>query len=260
MKNIKHLSLAILAAISLGATAADLKVGSMGGQEADLVHTAAKVAKEKFGLDVEVVEFEDYVMPNVALAEGEIDANAFQHKPYLDAMVKDRGFKIVAVANTFIYPIGAYSQKIKDISELKDGAKIAFPNDPSNGARALILMHNQGLIKLQDPSNLEASKLDVIENPRKFDLIDANAESLPRVLPDVDLAFINSNYAVNADLLPKRDALLVEPEDSPYMNIIAVREGDEKNENIQKFIQAYQTDEVAASAEKVFKGAAVKGW
>ncbi|WP_115306186.1 MetQ/NlpA family ABC transporter substrate-binding protein [Suttonella ornithocola] len=255
----RTLTLAILAATTLTANAA-LKVGSMGGQEADLVKAAAQVAKEKYGLDVDVVEFEDYVMPNVALAEGEIDANAFQHKPYLDAMVKDRGFKIVPVGDTFIYPIGGYSQKIKDISELKDGAKIAFPNDPSNGARSLILMHNKGLIKLKDPSNLEASVLDVEENPHNYELIDADAASMPRVLPDVDLAFINSNYAVNADLLPKRDAIILEPEDSPYMNIIAVREGDENREDIKKFVDAYHSEPVAEAAEKVFKGAAVKGW
>lgn len=260
MKKIKTLSLAVLAALSLNSYSADLKVGAMGGQEADLVHTAAKVAKDRFGLDVEVVEFEDYVMPNIALAEGEIDANAFQHGPYLDAMVRDRNLDLVAVANTFIYPIGAYSQKINNIDELKDGAKIAFPNDPSNGARALILMHNQGLITLNDPTNLEASKLDVIENPRKFDLIDADAPSLPRILPDVDVAFINSNYAINADLLPKRDAILLEPEESPYMNIIAVRREDKDKKEILQFIDAYQSDEVAESAERVFKGAAIQGW
>lgn len=260
MKNLKALSLAILASVTLAANAASIKVGSMSGQEADLVKAAAQVAKEKYGLDVKVIEFDDYVMPNVALAEGEIDANAFQHKPYLNTMVKDRGFKIVPVGNTFIYPIGAYSQKIKDIKELKDGAKIAFPNDPSNGARALIMMHNAGLIKLKDPSNLEASKVDVVENPHKFELIDADAASLPRVLPDVDLAFINSNYAVNADLVPSKDAILIEPKDSPYVNIIAVREGDQDRKEIKEFVEAYHSQPVEDAAEKVFKGAAIKGW
>ena len=167
---------------------------------------------------------------------------------------------MVSAANTFIYPIGAYSKKIKDIKELKDGAKIAFPNDATNGARALIMMHNAGLIKLKDPEDLQASKLDVVENPHKFKLIDADAPSLPRVLEDVDLAFINSNYAVNHDLLPQKDALLVEPKESPYVNIIATREGDENREEIKQFIQSYQTDEVLEVAEKIFKGAAVKGW
>ncbi|MBP3194221.1 MAG: MetQ/NlpA family ABC transporter substrate-binding protein [Cardiobacteriaceae bacterium] len=261
MKQVKFLSLtlALFAAFSSIAEA-KIKVGSMSGQESELVYTAAKIAKDRFNLEVEVVEFDDYVMPNVALAEKEIDANAMQHKPYMDGINKDRGFKLVSAANTFIYPIGAYSKKIKDIKELKDGAKIAFPNDATNGARALIMMHNAGLIKLKDPEDLQASKLDVVENPHKFKLIDADAPSLPRVLEDVDLAFINSNYAVNHDLLPQKDALLVEPKESPYVNIIATREGDENREEIKQFIQSYQTDEVLEVAEKIFKGAAVKGW
>lgn len=260
MKTLKALSLAVIAAVSLAAQADAFKVGSMSGKEADLVKAAAKVAKEKYNLDVEVVEFDDYIMPNVALAEGDIDANAFQHKPYMDAMVKDRGFKFKAVGNTFIYPIGAYSQKIKDIKDLKDGAKIAFPNDPSNGARSLIMMDKAGLIKLKDNTNLEASKLDVVENPHHFELIDAEAATLPRVLPDVDLAFINSNYAVDADLVPTRDAVIIEPKESPYVNLIVVRDGDENRKEVKEFVDAYHSKAVEDAAENAFKGAAVKGW
>lgn len=239
---------------------ADFKVGVIAGPEADLAKTAAKVAKEKFNLAVEVVEFDDYVMPNIALAEKELDANAMQHKPYMDTISKDRGFKFAIAGNTFIYPIGAYSQKIKKIEELKEGAKIAFPNDPTNGARALILLHENNLIKLKDPKNLQSSLLDVVENPKKFELIDADAPSLPRILPDVDLAIINSNYSVNNDLLPERDGIFIEAKDSPYVNIIAVREGDQDKEEVKNFVKSYQSDEVAELAQQLFKGAQVKGW
>ncbi|MDO4776740.1 MAG: MetQ/NlpA family ABC transporter substrate-binding protein [Cardiobacteriaceae bacterium] len=256
----KHLALAILASLSLAATAAPFKVGSMGGQEADLVKAAAKVAKEKHGLDVEVVEFDDYVMPNVALADGSIDANAFQHKPYLNVMVKERGLDLVPVGNTFVYPIGAYSKKIKSIDELKDGATIALPGDPSNGGRSLILLDKKGFIKLKDNTNLESGVIDIAENPRNFKFSEVDAAQVPNVLPDVDLAFINSNYAINADLLPKRDALIMEDVDSPYVNIIAVRSADKDKEEVKKFVDAYHSKEVEEAAEKVFKGAAVKGW
>jgi len=229
----KKLTLAaLIASLALAAQAAPFKVGSMSGQEADLVKAAAKVAKEKHNLDVEIVEFDDYVAPNVALADGSIDANAFQHKPYLDVMVKDRGLKLVPVGNTFVYPIGAYSKKIKDIKELKDGATIGLPGDPSNEGRSLILLEKQGLIKLKDSKNLESTVLDIAENPHNYKFSEVDASLVPNSLPDVDLAFINSNYAINADLLPKRDALILEDPDSPYVNIIVVREADKVKDRI----------------------------
>jgi len=255
----KKLTLAaIIAGFAIAAQAAPFKVGSMSGQEADLVKAAAKVAKEKHNLDVEIVEFDDYVAPNVALADGSIDANAFQHKPYLDVMVKDRGFKLVPVGNTFVYPIGAYSKKIKDIKELKDGATIGLPGDPSNEGRSLILLEKQGLIKLKDSSNLESTVMDIAENPHNYKFSEVDAALVPKTLPDVDLAFINSNYAINADLLPKRDALILEDPDSPYVNIIVVREADKDKDEVKKFVNAYHSKEVEDAAEKVFKGAAVK--
>ncbi len=223
----------------------------MTGPEFDLLVAAKKVAKDKYGLDVELKDFTDYVTPNTALADGDIDLNAFQHRPYLDRMVKDRGFKLAVVGDTFVYPIGAYSKKIKSEKELKDGAIIAVPNDPSNEGRTLILLHNKGLIKLEDPKNLEASVLDIAENPHKFDFKEIDAAQLPRMLDEVDLAFINS---------PAKDAIFAEGTDSPYMNIIVAREEDKDKENIKKFVQAYQSDAVKEAAEKAFKGAAVAGW
>ncbi len=237
-----------------------LKVGVMSGPEADVMKAAVAIAKKDHNVDVELVEFSDYVSPNVALADGSIDANAFQHRPYLDRMVNDRGFKLAVVGNTFVYPIAAYSKKIKDISELKDGAKIAIPNDPSNEGRTLILLDQRGYIKLKDITNLEATPADIAENPRGFEFVELDAPQLPRSLDDVDLAFINSTYSVPAGYIPTRDALLVEDKDSPYVNIIVSREDNKTDPRIIALVKSYQTDAVEAKAEELFKGSSVAGW
>lgn len=254
---------ALAAALSLGwsqAQADALKLGVMAGPEAEVMQVAIEQANSRFGLQVELIEFTDYVSPNVALADGSIDVNAFQHRPYLDAMVRDRGFKLVAIGNTFVYPIGAYSKKLKDIKELAEGARIAIPNDPSNEGRTLILLHNRGLIKLADPSNLEATPLDIIDNPLKLDFIELDAAQLPRSLDDVDLAFINTNYAVPAGLNPSQDALLVEGKESPYVNIFAARDDNQQDPRLGQLVEAYQSAAVEAKAAELFKGGAVAGW
>ena len=210
MMNLKKLLLTILTSFAVNALAADLKVGGMSGSESDLLVAAKKVAKDKFGLDVEIILFDDYVTPNIALADGDIDINAFQHRPYLERMVEDRSFKLAVVGDTFVYPIGAYSKRIKSIDELKDDATIAVPNDPSNEGRTLILLHKKGLITLEDPKNLEASILDIKENPHNFDFKEIEAAQLPRMLDEVDLAFINSGFAVEAGLSPSEDAVFSE--------------------------------------------------
>ncbi len=258
--NFKRLLLATLVAVSVNALAAEISVGTMSGKEADLLVAAKKIAKEKFDLDVKIVEFDDYVTPNIALNDGDIDLNAFQHRPYLNRMVNDRGFKLVAVADTFVYPIGAYSKKYKSLDDLPEGASVAIPNDPSNGGRTLILLAKKGLIELEDINNLEASVLDISKNPKKIDFKEIDAAQLPRMLDEVDVAFINSNYAVDAGLLPTKDAIAREESDSPYVNIIAAREDNKDDEAVKQFIKAYQTDAVKAAAEKAFKGAAVAGW
>lgn len=258
--NFKKLLLATLVAVSVNALAAEISVGTMSGKEADLLVAAKKIAKEKFDLDVKIVEFDDYVTPNIALNDGDIDLNAFQHRPYLNRMVNDRGFKLVAVADTFVYPIGAYSKKYKSLEDLPEGASIAIPNDPSNGGRTLILLAKKGLIELEDINNLEASVLDISKNPKKIDFKEIDAAQLPRMLDEVDVAFINSNYAVDAGLLPTKDAIAREESDSPYVNIIAAREDNKDDEAVKQFIKAYQTDAVKEAAEKAFKGAAVAGW
>ncbi|WP_081948820.1 MetQ/NlpA family ABC transporter substrate-binding protein [Litchfieldella xinjiangensis] len=236
-----------------------IKIGTVAGPETEVMEVAARIAKEEHDLEVEIVEFTDYVSPNAALADGSLDANAYQHEPYMRSMVEDRGYDFAVAGRTFVYPIGAYSERYDSIEDLPDGATIALPNDPSNEARALILMHNEGLIELEDPSNLEATPIDIAENPHDFDFREIEAAQLPRVLPDVDMAFINNTFAQPAGL-SLDDALIREGPESPYVNLIVVRGGDEEREEIQQLVDSYQRDEVAAKAEELFKGAAVPGW
>ncbi len=237
-----------------------LRVGVMAGPEADVMKVATDELIKDKGIKVDLIEFSDYISPNMALSDGSIDVNAFQHKPYLDSMVEDRGFKFAVAGNTFVYPIGGYSKKITRIDQLKDGAKIAIPNDPSNEGRTLILLNDHGLITLKDPANLKATPADIKSNPKKLQFIELDAAQLPRSVDDVDLAFINSTYAVPAGLLPSRDALIVEGADSPYVNLIVAREDNKNDPRILALVKAYQSDAVAKAADKLFKGSAVPGW
>ncbi|PIE46069.1 MAG: hypothetical protein CSA45_00665 [Gammaproteobacteria bacterium] len=256
----KKLLLVSLLALSSYALAAEISVGGMNGPESDLLVAAQKVAKEQFDLDVKIVRFDDYVTPNIALADGDIDLNAFQHRPYLERMVRDRGFKLAVVGDTFIYPIGAYSKKYKSLGELPKGATIAIPNDPSNEGRTLILLAKEGLIELDDGNNLEASVLNISKNPNEYNFKEVEAAQLPRMLDEVDLVFINSGFAVDAGLSPTDDAIFSEGTDSPYMNIIVARQEDKDKETVKQFVKAYHSDAVKKAAEKAFKGAAVAGW
>jgi len=234
----------------------ELKVGAISGAEAQVAEQAAKVAKEKYGLTVKIVEFSDFATPNVALNDGSIDVNAFQHKPYLDQQIKDRGFKLAVVGNTFVYPIAGYSKKIKSLAELKDGAQVAVPNDPTNLGRSLLLLEKQGLIKLKADAGLSATKLDIVGNPKHLDIVELEAAQLPRSLEDVDLAVINTVYASQINLQPTRDGLFVEDKDSPYVNLIVARENNKDDENVKTFVKAYQDEAVYQKAVELFN----KGW
>ncbi|MHB0774193.1 MetQ/NlpA family ABC transporter substrate-binding protein [Halomonas sp. WWR20] len=242
------------------ADTSSIKVGTVAGPETDVMQVAKQIAQDEYGLDVEIVEFTDYVSPNAALADGSLDANAFQHEPYLNSMVEDRGYDFAIAGKTFVYPIGAYSNTYTSIEELPDGATIALPNDPSNEARSLILMHNEGLITLEDPTDLEATPIDIAENPHDFTFREIEAAQLPRVLQDVDLAFINNTFAQPAGLNLQDDALIKEGPESPYVNLIVVREGDQDREAIQQLVEAYHSQAVVDKAEELFKGSAVPGW
>ena len=237
-----------------------LKVGVMAGAEEQVAEVAKKIAKERHGLEVELVIFSDYIAPNAALADGSLDLNAFQHRPYLEQQSRDRGYKFVPVGNTFVYPIAAYSRRVKSASELPEGAQVAIPNDPTNLGRALVLLGREKLIGLRPGVGVNGTVTDVQENPKHLHIVEIDAAQLPRVLPDVDLAVINTTYASQAGLSPTRDGLFVEDKDSPYVNLIVAREDNRDAEAVKAFVKAYQTDDVNAAAFEVFKGGAVKGW
>jgi len=239
-----------------------IKVGISAGIDQPLWDTVKKVAKEKYNLDVEVVTFTDYALPNSALSSGDLDANSFQHGPYLDKQIKERGYKLAAVGNTFVYPIAGYSRKIKSISELKDNAQVAIPNDPTNLGRSLLLLQKQGLIKLKDNVGLLPTSLDITENPKHLKIVEIEAPQMTRAIDDakIDLAIINTNYSSQVGLTPAKNGLFVEDKNSPYVNIIVARDDNKDSENVKNLVKAYQTDEVAEAADKIYHGDAVKGW
>ena len=240
--------------------AAPLKVGVMTGPEAQMTEVAVKIAKEKYGLDVELVQFTEYTQPNAALHAKDLDANAFQTVPYLEQESKDRGYKMAIIGNTFVWPIAAYSKKIKNISELADGATVAIPNNASNTARALLLLQAHGVIKLKDPKNVFSTENDIIENPKNIKITQVETSLLTRALDDVDLEIINNTYAGQAGLSPDKDGVIVESKDSPYVNLIVSREDNKGDERLQTFVKAFQTEEVYQEALKLFNGGVVKGW
>lgn len=242
------------------APTAKIKVGVMSGPEHTVAEKAAQIAKDKYGLDVEFVLFNDYALPNTAVSKGDLDANAFQHKPYLDKDSEAKGLNnLVIVGNTFVYPLAGYSKKIKNINELQEGAVVAVPNDPSNLARALILLEKQGLIKLKDNTNLFSTTLDIVENPKKLNIKEVDTSVAAKALDDVDLAVVNNTYAGQVGL-SANDGVFVESKDSPYVNIIVARTDNKDSETVQNFIKAYQTEEVFQEAQKHFKDGVVKGW
>ena len=220
-----------------------------------LEHIKPALARQGVELDVKV--FTDYVQPNLQVADKNLDANFFQHQPYLDTFNKDRGTNLVSVGSVHVEPFGGYSRKIKSLDQLREGATIALPNDPSNGGRALVLLQKQGLIKLKDPSNILATSRDVVDNPRKLKFRELEAATLPRVLEDVDLALINTNYALQAGLVPTRDALFIEGSDSPYVNIVVTRPDNKDAPAVQKLMQALHTPEVKQFIQEKYKGAVV---
>ena len=240
---------------------AKIKVGVMAGPEHEVAEIAAKVAKEKYNLDVEYVLFNDYALPNTAVSKGDLDANAMQHKPYLDKDSQEKGLNnLVIVGNTFVYPLAGYSKKIKSVNDLQDGAVIAVPNDPSNLARALILLEKQGLIKLKDSTNLFSTSMDIVENPKHLQVKEVDTSVAARALDDVDLAVVNNNYAGQVGLNAQDHGVFVEDKDSPYVNIIVSRTDNKDSKAVQDFVKAYQTPEVEQEAKKHFKDGVVKGW
>ena len=241
--SLRTLLLAGLLTLGVNSLAGELKVGATPVPHAELLNLVKDDLKAQ-GVDLKVIEFTDYVTPNLSLADGEIDANYFQHYPYLEKFASERNLKLVSAAKIHVEPLGVFSKKYTKLEDIPEKATIAIPNDPSNGGRALILLHNKGLIKLADPNNLYATEFDIVENPKKLKFKPIEAPQLPRVLPDVAAAVINGNYALEAGFSPVKDALTLEGEESPYANILAVRKGDENKEDIVKLIKALQSEKV----------------
>ncbi len=236
-----------------------IKVGVTSGPHAQILEVVKKAAAKE-GLVIQSVEFSDFVQPNAALAAGELNANSYQHLPYLEAQMKDRGYQLVNVGYTVTFPMGVYSKRIKSLAELKPGARIAIPNDPTNGARALLLLKQEGLLKLRVEAGLQVTVLDIVDNPKKLKMIELDAAQLPRVLNDVDAAAINTDFAVQAQLVPTRDALALEPAQGPYANLIAIRAVDRNQPWVAKLVSAYHSPDVKKYITEQFKGAAIAAW
>ena len=209
------------------------------------------------GIDLVINQYSDYVVPNTAVEDGDEDANYFQHLPYLEEFNETRGTHLVSVAGVHIEPMGIYAGKTASLDELSDGAVIGIPNDPTNEGRALLLLEAQGLITLDDSSNLTATPNNIVDNPKNLEFQELEAATIPSVLADVDLAVINSNYALGAGLNPTTDALAIESSDSPYVNVLVVKEGNEDNEAVQALVEALHSDAIRDFITEEFDGAVV---
>ena len=236
-----------------------IKVGVTAGPHAEVLAAVKKVAAER-GLNIQVIEFTDYVVPNQALASGDLDANSFQHEPYLRNQIAKTGWKLVKVATTTASPQGIYSKKYKAIGDLPAGATIAIQNDPSNGARSLQILDANGVIKLKDSGNTASTIADIAENPKRFRFVELDAAQLARSLDDVDAASINNNYAIQAGLSPVTDPLIKEPVEGPWVNILAVREDNRDKPWVKALVEAYRSEPVKLFVLERFKGAYVPSW
>lgn len=239
-----------------------VKLGVVGENNEQWEPVIAALAKENINL--ELVKFADYTLPNQALADSEIDLNAFQHYAFLNNEVKDKGLQLTAIGETIIAPLGLYSKKIKSIKELKQGDKIAIPNDATNGGRSLKVLESAGLIKVKPEAGYVPTVNDIVENPLKLEFYEVEAAQTAGLLPDVEAAIINGGHAIDAGLNPEEDAVYLETvtegSDNPYINVIAARTADKDNEVYKKVVDAFRTDEVAEVIKAAYKGAYLPAW
>ena len=252
-----------------GSSTNDASSSSAGGSKAEVLKVAAnpvphaeilnqiKPLLAKEGVDLQIIEFTDYIQPNMALSSHEVDANFFANVPYQNNFNKDHGTNFVSFAPVHIEPLAIYSQKIKDLKDLPNGAKVAIPSDPTNSARALLLLQSAGLVTLKDPTGLTNTPFDITSNPKNIQITELEAAQIPRSIQDLDAAVINANYALPAGLNPTKDGLFVEKADSPYANLLSVNPGDENKPAIQKLAKALQSPEVKKFIEEHYKGAII---
>ncbi|MFJ3074845.1 MULTISPECIES: MetQ/NlpA family ABC transporter substrate-binding protein [Pseudomonas] len=249
--------LAVAAAVAaFSVHAGDLTVAATPVPHAEILNFV-KPQLEKEGVNLKVKEFTDYIQPNVQVAEKRLDANFFQHQPYLDEFNKAKGTHLVSVTGVHIEPLGVYSSKIKKLDELPSGATVVIPNDATNGGRALLLLDKAGVIKLKDNSNILSTVKDVAQNPKNVKFRELEAATIPRVLTQVDIALINTNYALEAKLNPEQDALAIEGSDSPYVNILVARPDNKDSEDMKKLAAALHSPEVKQFITEKYKGAVV---
>ncbi|WP_460355109.1 MULTISPECIES: MetQ/NlpA family ABC transporter substrate-binding protein [unclassified Pseudomonas] len=250
----KKLIAAFAAIAAFSAHAETLTVAATPVPHAEILEFV-KPALAKEGVDLKVKVFTDYIQPNVQVAEKRLDANFFQHQPYLDEFNKAKGTSLVAVTGVHLEPLGAYSNKIKDLKDLPSGANVVIPNDATNGGRALLLLAKAGLITLKDPTNILSTPKDISQNPKDLKIRELEAATIPRVLTQVDLALINTNYALEAKLDPSKDALVIEGNDSPYVNILVSRADNKDSDAMQKLAAALHSPEVKKFITEKYKGA-----
>jgi D-methionine transport system substrate-binding protein len=237
-----------------------IRLGTISGPETELMQIAKQVALRNSGLRINIIEFSDYSLPNIALNEGSLDANMFQHQRFLENEIHNRGYHLVAIAKLFVYPMGIYSHKIQQLKELKSHAIVAIPNDPSNEARALLLMSKAGLITLNTGKGSLITPRDIVQNPKQLVIKELDAAQLARALADVDLAVINTNYAVLAHLYTQQNALFAEDKNSSYANRLVVNTKDQNDPKFINLIKAIHSKEVLAAAERLFHGEAIPSW
>lgn len=253
----KKLLAAVAAFAALSANAAEtLSVAATAVPHAEILEFV-KPTLAKEGVDLKVKVFTDYIQPNVQVAEKRLDANFFQHQPYLDEFNKGKGTNLVSVAGVHLEPLGAYSSKFKTLEEIPSGANVVIPNDATNGGRALLLLQKAGLITLKDKANILSTPKDIAENPKGLKIRELEAATLPRVLTQVDLALINTNYALEAKLNPEKDALIIEGSDSPYVNILVARPDNKDMDALKKLIGALHSPEVKQFILEKYKGAVI---
>lgn len=236
-----------------------ITIGVSPGAHADVMEFVKGLAAKQ-GLKIKIIEFNDYILPNAALDQGDLDLNSYQHQPFLDEQIKSRNYKLVSIGKTILFPIALYSKKIGSLKDLKDKAKIAIPNDPTNGGRALLLLQKEGLITLKKDAGHTASILDIKDNPKQLKIVEIEAPQVPRALDDVDAAVINTEWALLAGLNPCKDAIAIESTDSPYANVIVARIEDKDNKDLLKFVKIYESPETEEFIKSKFGCAAIPAW
>ncbi len=256
--NFKKSLVALAAAATFsGAVAADtLSIAATPVPHAEILEFVKPQLAEQ-GVELDVKVFTDYIQPNIQVDQKRMDANFFQHQPYLDEFNDGRGTDLVTVTGVHVEPFGAYSSKIESLDDLKEGGVVAIPNDPTNGGRALLLLQKAGLITLEDESKITATPRDIVDNPKDLDFKELEAATLPRILGQVDVALINTNYALEAGLNPSEDALIIEGSESPYVNILVARPDNKDSEAMQKLAAALKSDAVKDFIMEKYEGAVV---